>query len=723
MILSRADYLASIESLLPDNSQQQISPLRLRTSLMNLVDSVPHFLIGSEIDTLNFSTPDTRTTRAGDMSLNGMFLAGRSSVDNSAFGYSSLKSNYNGFFNTAVGSYALSCNLYGMSNTAVGYQALVGNVTGSGNVGLGSYTFHNNKHGSYNIAIGHGAGWYVGPNANYTFILASLPIASGEFCDDDNPVYSGEPPLLYGDLKYGQHKLAIGTNQLHNFGALQVYGDASPSLPSQFHLGRTQYPWLSINQVINFSGGSVGVGGPPVGGKRLSVYGDMLVSGNLLVNDVVYNNISQCLYECKTLHLATSGFCDPEGNGFHNDAVCGYLNDQGLDGAGFEIHSSGTDYRRDYRFVYRPPGSNEICLPVTNAFTKSRWESNISLELLDGASLLSDRVIGKNQAGLVLQSGCMGVFITPFAPYKQRVVVAQKSQLNNNYPTLQDVNFIGNSGQNHVTMLGTASSGVKIVHRFASRIASESTIRGFSFVYHDESDAPTFGCDGSEFGNGGNGGGGGGDELSDCCDKSLYFCFNNDSQLLPLDGGEYTWDVSSCCGVPATLRIVLLCSSSNNSPALFYEYNDGGHPVTGVENLDMFCDDDSPLYVTLQNTPCFLQILVSKIQFPCDGCGSPPSDNCPDPFPPFDAILGACCKDGECLGVMTQARCECLGGTKWHEGKTCDSGWSEDPDNVPPEGCVVPEGAKICDTITWIDCGPGDGGGGGGDDPPTPDPF
>lgn len=504
MILSRAEYIASIESLLPDNSTQQISPLRLRTSLINLVDSVPHFLTGYEIDTVNFSTPDTRTTKAGDLALDSMFLAGRSSVDNSAFGYSTLKSNYNGYFNTAVGSYALSCNLYGMSNSALGYQALVGNVTGSGNVGVGSYTLHNNKHGSYNIAIGHGAGWYLGPNVSHTFILASVPVSSGQFCDNDNPVYSGEHPLLYGDLKYGQHRLAIGTNQLHGFGMLQVNGDASPSLPSQFHLGRTEYPWLSLNQVINFSGGHVGVGGSPVSGKRLAVYGDVLISGNLLVNDIEYNNISQCLYQCKTLHLATSGFCDPENNGFHNDAVCGYLNDQGLDGAGFEIHSSGTDYRRDYRFVYRPPTSVEVCLPKINAFTKSRWESNISLELLDGASLFSDRVVGKDQASLVLQSGCMGMFIVPVTPSRQRVVVSQQQYLNSNYPTLTDVNFIGNSGQDYSVTYATPSSGIKVSQRFLSRSSSLQTARGFSIVYHDESDVETVECPGQEDGFGGN---------------------------------------------------------------------------------------------------------------------------------------------------------------------------------------------------------------------------
>lgn len=506
MILSRADYLASIESLLPDNSTQLISPLKLRTSLINLVDSVPYFLAGTSLNTSNFATPETRTTKAGDMALSSMFLAGRSSTDNSAFGYSALKSNYNGPFNTAIGSHALSCNLYGGGNSALGYQSLVGNVTGSGNVGIGSYTLHNNKHGSYNIAIGHGAGWYLGPDVNYRFIVSSSPIESGLFCDNDNPVYSGDPPLLYGNLQNGQHKLAIGTDQLHNFGMLQVGGDASPSLPNQFHLGRTQYSWLSLNQVINFSGGHVGIGGSPVESKRLAIYGDVIISGNLLVDDIVYNNISQCLYECKTIHLATSGVCDPEGDGFHNDAVCGYLNDQGLDGAGFEIHSSGTDYRRDYRFVYRPPDSTPLCLPITNAFTKSRWESNISLELLAGASLISERILGRDNVSMVLNSGCMGVFIAPTSPSGQRVLVGQKPHFVNNYETLEDVNFISRSGTDVISgnpsgydysvMYGTVDSGVKVIQRFASRIRSASTARGFSIVYHDELDIGIGGCDG-----------------------------------------------------------------------------------------------------------------------------------------------------------------------------------------------------------------------------------
>lgn len=529
MILTRANYLASISALLPDNATQEISPLDLRTSLVNLVDSVPGFMQGAVLDTLNFSTPDTRTTIAGNLAISQINLAGRSSTDNSAFGYASLRNNYHGTQNTSIGSYSLSCNIYGSGNTAVGYQALVANVTGSGNVGIGNHTMHHNRHGSYNIAIGHGAGWYLNSTTSHTFIISSTPVTSGDFCDaSGEPITSGDSPLLYGDLEVGSHRLAIGTSFLHNFGMLQVSGDVSPTRSGEDHLGRSQKPWKSINENVWFSGGNVGVGGMPSGAVhgvadgQMTVYGDLVpnqgdryalghpslrwdaylndvvISGQLIANDIEYNTITNCLYECKTLHLATSGFCDPTDSGFHNDAVCGYLSDQALDGAGFEVHSSGNTYRRDYHFLYRFPDPGLTCLPQDNAYTKSRWESNISIEAINDTAFIGQRLLSRNDVGLVIQSGCMGVFIEPVDASGQRVVVAQEPHYDARYPTLNDVNFIARSGTHSVggnpvgydytVMYGTVDSGVQVAQRLTSRIASVATARGFSIIYHDELD-------------------------------------------------------------------------------------------------------------------------------------------------------------------------------------------------------------------------------------------
>ena len=536
MILTKAEFIASLQALLPDNSTQEISPLDLRTSLLNLSDSVHLFIADKNITSVNFDSPETRTTKGGNFALSSISLAGRSSVDNSAYGYASLRQNYDGSGNTAIGSFAQSCNLYGYANTAVGFQSVAGNVTGSHNVGVGSYTLNNNRDGDYNIAIGHGAGWYLGPADSNFLCIASHPVQVGDFCDiDGNPVYVGDAPLIYGNLDVSNHQLGIGTNFLHNFGMLQVSGDISPTTSGDFKLGVSPYPYASINDEIYFSGSAVGIGGMPSGEAQgvvgslgsddvaLTVYGDIVpsesgrfavghpllpfdaylndvvISGQLKANDVEYNTVSECLYECKTLHLATSGFCDPEDDGFHNSAVCGFLSDSDLDGAGLEVHSSGTGYRRDYRFIYKQPDSTLDCLGVDNAFSRSRWESNVSMELTSGNAMITDSVLGRDSSSHMIQSGCFGMFVQPVALSGQRVTFAQKEHFGQSYEGLSDANFIARSGTdiiegspsgyNYGVTYGSVDSGVKIIQSFLTRIASDDGARGFRLIYHDERDS------------------------------------------------------------------------------------------------------------------------------------------------------------------------------------------------------------------------------------------
>ena len=49
-------------------------------------------------------------------------------------------------------------------------------------------------------------------------------------------------------------------------------------------------------------------------------FNDIFVGGNAIINDAQYN-INECLYDCKTLRLATSELCDDGGVGFHCDTV------------------------------------------------------------------------------------------------------------------------------------------------------------------------------------------------------------------------------------------------------------------------------------------------------------------------------------------------------------------------------------------------------------------
>ena len=145
MILSKEDFLNSLSTYLPDNSTQQISPLDLRTVFTDLADSIHLMTINQSITAGNVQTTGDRTTLLGDQALSKINLAGRSTVDNSAFGYYSLHGNYNGTHNTALGSRSLTCNLYGDHNVAVGVSAAGGTTTGSGNVAVGNYTLHSNR--------------------------------------------------------------------------------------------------------------------------------------------------------------------------------------------------------------------------------------------------------------------------------------------------------------------------------------------------------------------------------------------------------------------------------------------------------------------------------------------------------------------------------------------------------------------------------------------------
>jgi|TARA_B100000085_G_scaffold162309_1_gene147667 hypothetical protein len=540
---SRTEYIQNIQGLLPDNSTQQISPLDLRTSLVDIVDSVHLFFADKDIVSNNFSTPDVRSTRGGRGAIASINLAGRSSTDNSAFGYQTLRQNYDGSGNTAVGSFSQGCNLYGDSNTSIGYLALASNTNGDGNVAVGSYALNNNKRGNFNIAIGHGAGWYIGPDDDYTLSIGSFNVQSEDFCDvgGDLLYTSVDKPLIYGNLDPNNHKLAIATDHLHEYGTLQVSGDVSPTLPNTFWLGKSQYPWLGINDEIYFSGKYVGVGGYPSGAAhgilgsagsddaKMTVYGDLIpsesgryalghpslpwdgyfndvvISGQLHANDVNYNHVNECLYDCKTLHLATSGFCDPEDDGFHNSAVCGFLSDSDLDGAGFEIHSSGGSpgqpdfYRRDYRFIYRQPDATLKCLPFGDAFGRSRFESNISLEIESGKALITERVLGRDETSHITQSGCYGMFINPVTVSGQEVRFTDIDQAFVQYSGIQDINFISRSGTdlnscgspsgyNYGVTYGSVDSGVKIIQSFLTRIKDEN-VRGFRLIYHDERDS------------------------------------------------------------------------------------------------------------------------------------------------------------------------------------------------------------------------------------------
>jgi hypothetical protein len=110
---------------------------------------------------------------------------------------------------------------------------------------------------------------------------------------------------------------------------------------------------------------------------------------------------------------------------------------------------------------------------------------------------------------------------------------------------------------------------------------------------------------------------------SDCCSQSLWFCLNGDSQQLAVNGGTYTWNVTDCCTcTAATFEVTLSCNESTDVITLQYEFDCDGVIQTGAENtlMSTFCTGQAPQIITFLGLTCFLQLLVTIVQFDCATC-------------------------------------------------------------------------------------------------------
>jgi hypothetical protein len=119
-----------------------------------------------------------------------------------------------------------------------------------------------------------------------------------------------------------------------------------------------------------------------------------------------------------------------------------------------------------------------------------------------------------------------------------------------------------------------------------------------------------------------------------CCSQSRWFCLNGVSQQLDFDGGTYTWDVSACCDTTASLEVTMSCNSETGVPTLGWEYTAGEVFDSGNINVVELCDDTSPRIYTFPGITCFLQLLVSFVEFECTEClgsESPPLTSPPPP--------------------------------------------------------------------------------------------
>lgn len=494
MILSKSQLVENIVTELSDNSTGQISPYDIRHNLLDIIDSV-HLLTGDQnLKAKNFSTPATRTTRVGEESIKDLGLEGYVSEDNTAIGFESLKSNYQGFKNTAIGSKSLSCNVYGENNVGVGYLALSSNSTGIGNVGVGSLSLANNRVGNFNIAIGHAAGYYVDRDSNYKLFVAAHPVDEEYLCD--NPSGSGLIPLIHGDLS--GIKLGIGVRELHNNSTLQVGGNITPSGSDLCSLGNTNLYWKNLylsdslihssgNTSIAFKSSDIILAGhiyPST--NNLQNFGSVDKRWNTAffkeittdkANIGVLNAVESCFYPCKTIYLAASG-CD------NNFDLCDYLSDEQLLGAGFSVYSDNGGTVRNYKLDFSPPSSGSSF--ETNLFAKARWNSNISIAVATGVSVITNRLISHHQNGHGLYFNSGITFITDNNLFSNRTNVAGSGNFN----------LISSSGNSNpfFASIATVESGVNVGARFITGAKHKSLdpsngnkerLRGFDLKYID----------------------------------------------------------------------------------------------------------------------------------------------------------------------------------------------------------------------------------------------
>lgn len=509
MIISKDQLVSNIATELSDNSTGQISPYDIRHNLLDIIDSVHILMRGHDLDTNNFASLSTRVTQAGANTFINRNLSNAINEDNSAFGHSALRGNFQGVKNTALGSNALSCNIYGGDNVAVGYQSVTSNTTGYANVGLGNYTLSSNRLGHYNIAIGHAAGYYIGRNTSNKLFIASHPVDSGYICA--NPSGIGLTPLVYGDLSL--LKFGIGVTSLHSDATLQVSGGIAPSQDAVFDLGSDSYQFnqLYLSNGISLPSGNIDYSYELSG---ISISEDLVPLENNKYNlgtfenrwstgyfdEVIANTytlIESCSFKCKTLFLGSSGTCDP-------DVPCGYLNDQELIDAGLIIQSSGSTpyYLRNYYFKFSPQDDNITCLESPNSvYAKSSWSSNISIDVSGGCHVKTDRVLSSGHLSLATQPDCFGVFIKDDV-YGEKIYFARESGVSNLSAGIGNINFLyGSSGDStatgsYVVTYGAYESGVNIKQRFLTGIevneidslTSLSKLRGFDITYFDDSD-------------------------------------------------------------------------------------------------------------------------------------------------------------------------------------------------------------------------------------------
>jgi hypothetical protein len=500
MILSKSQLVSNINNEISDQSNGQISPLDIRHNLLDIIDSVHNLTLSQDLTSLNLATFPSGNTRVGQLTLENIGLDGYFSQDNTAVGYSSLKSSYKSSKNTSIGSYALSCNVYGQENVAVGHSSLGGNTIGHLNIGLGNYALNNNKSGNGNIAIGHGAGYYVDKNTSHKLFVAYHPVNGDYICD--NPLGTGFMPLIYGDLS--GIMLGIGVRSLHSNGTLQVGGSISPSGNDVVNLGHPSYNWKNlylsssltfsnstsissdINSVISVQGtvrpsiNNLYDMGTSTHKWASGCFQNLIVDGTAIINQLIYNN--QQNYTGSKLYLGT------------NTGLNALYNDSELLGGGVIIKSNTG---REYSMSYYPPASGMPCF--VGEYNKSVFRSNISFQVPSSAYIKTNNIVSYAEDAFN-DSDCYGLFFNSGITYisRKNILDVNPGAPDGHLAGVGNLNFLSNSGDvsNYVLSISSIESGVNVSQRFltGTKVRQKDSLNnnkdklsGFEIKYIDDS--------------------------------------------------------------------------------------------------------------------------------------------------------------------------------------------------------------------------------------------
>ncbi len=109
-------------------------------------------------------------------------------------------------------------------------------------------------------------------------------------------------------------------------------------------------------------------------------------------------------------------------------------------------------------------------------------------------------------------------------------------------------------------------------------------------------------------------------ENPECCELSRWVCINGDSRLMAFDGGDETWDTSSCCFgcSPSTVRIRFTCV--DNVVSMQRTYTCDEESSIDVVNISNLCDDDAPFFFSIPNSDCYIQGFITANEQDCESC-------------------------------------------------------------------------------------------------------